>query len=192
MVGLLVTPGGAQAQSPAACTATATPSSVTVDANEDLTASSAAFTLSYSGDTWPDVDVEGSLVPGVYVWMGVEAPNSPDLSPFVAPLPLTILSDNASVTYEQLVEIIAGALGVDPSALDSGSYSISYDFSTSGDSLVRVCGVTWDITFVAEGDTLPDDDLPETGASTATMWAWATALLGMGAVSVLAASRRRA
>lgn len=89
------------------------------------------------------------------------------------------------ITAENLVNLLTAALAYEPTDGETITLTVwvTVDPDPTFDESNMQCSAVAEITF---GDTAP---LPETGTD-ASVWTWAVALAGLGALSVVAASRR--
>lgn len=191
------------------CTASLEPSVVTIDANEDLSQSSTLFTFdTVELQDWPTFDFgDGSgLVPVTYIYMGMAGTNVTIAPTVVTAYPVALLEEQSPVeTYNSdILSFMSNLASTENAQLTSGTYTLTYDFSSTSEELTRVCGVAWTITFIAEGDSptttaastttapaIRPTALPETGTSSGALIMWAMALVGLGSVSVRTLARRR-
>ncbi len=176
--------GQAGAGTPVACTIEMDPTEIFINA-QDTTAPAGELTSTYTG-SW-------SLGDNVYAWISVN-----DGDP---------VSDNGGprdqeqvftfpFTAAGIVDLIAHGLGSEPAY---GEYRVRLELHyMRTEPLSMPAGLIppYDaanlLCYEEFSVTWSESELPETGTDTGMMVAWTAALLGVGAVSVLAASRRRA
>lgn len=176
--------GRAGAGTPVACTIEMDPTEIFINA-QDTTAAAGELTSTYTG-SW-------SLGDNVYAWISVNdgAPvydgGGPRDQEQVFTFPFTAAG---------IVDLIAQGLGSEPAY---GEYTVRLELHYVRTELLSLpAGVAppydvEDLLCVEEFYvTWSESELPETGTDVVTMWTWTAALLGLGTVSVLVASRRRA
>jgi len=185
LVGLVLASatGQAGAGTPVACTVEMVPTEIFINAG-DTTAPAGDLTTNYTG-SWSIADAVGA-------WLSVNG---------AAPVfdGTVVRAESGSETFsfstELLVAFLASILGEQPAY---GEYDVRIELHhyVAVDPLLAPAGLTppYDsnemLCFGEFTVTWSESELPETGSDAAAMWAWAAALAGLGAASLLAASRR--
>ena len=110
-----------------------------------------------------------------------------DGTPVALPTEVSDGATDVPIIAGNLVSLLAGFLTYEPADGDTITLTVwvTVDPSPTFDENNMQCSAVAEITFEASSP------LPDTGTD-ATLWTWAASLAGLGAVSVLAASRRRA